>query len=110
MFCAKSGWNWPGVMERKIFKFHKFISTIVLSTLKKGHGPSFKKKIEFPQLKYALCQVWFKEKMKMWKLTDRQTHESMMDNGQQAIRKARAFNSGGFQYSTSIPIGVQYHQ
>ena len=61
----------------------------LLSPLRKGWGPSFKK-LESPSSKDSLCQVWLKwaqwfQKMKIWKVYDMPT--TTMDNVQILIRQ-----------------------
>ena len=60
ILCAKFG---PVVLE-KVFKFHPYIFTFVISPLGKGRRSSF---VQSPSLKDALYQVWLNLAQWFWR-------------------------------------------
>ena len=67
ILCPKLHWNWlSGSGEEDFFNLSMYIAIPHLSSLGKGHGPSFEK-LEFPTPKDDLPLIWLKLDQWFWR-------------------------------------------
>ena len=101
MLCFKFGWNWPMVLEKKIFLISSmyFPYFVIISPWKRAWALHLNK-LESPSPKDALCQVWLKSAHWFWrrrwkceKFRDGQTDRQTMDD-RWSEKLTWAFSSG----------------